>query len=122
MQLGQVIVFVVDLDRMRRFYADGFGLAVTEQAPGWIRFATGGAALALHAIPPEIARGIAITDPPAARTDTAIKFTFHVDDVDAARTTLAAHGAAMREVVRWGGRAFCDGVDPEGNVFQIATA
>jgi predicted enzyme related to lactoylglutathione lyase len=120
MQLGQVMVFVTDLDRMRRFYADGFGLAVSEEEPGWIRFATGGAALALHAIPPDVARGIAIADPPVARADTAIKFTFHVDDVDAARAALAAHGAAMRDVKRWGGRAFCDGVDPEGNVFQIA--
>ena len=120
MKLGQVMVFVSDLDRMRRFYAGALGLAVTEEEPGWVRFATGGAAFALHAIPADIARGIAITDPPAPRADTAIKFTFHVDDVDAARAQLVAHGAAIRDVKRWGARVLCDGVDPEGNVFQIA--
>jgi predicted enzyme related to lactoylglutathione lyase len=121
MKLGQVMVFAKDLDRMRRFYESGFGLtAITEEADGWVRFATGGASFALHAIPVDIARGIAIAEPPAPRADTAIKFTFHVDDVDAVRAHLAAHGAVMREPRTWGGRTFCDGVDPEGNVFQIA--
>ena len=37
-------------------------------------------------------------------------------DVAAARARLIAHGAVMHEPRPWGA---CDGVDPEGNVFQI---
>lgn len=124
MKLGQVMVFAKDLERMRRFYGDGVGLAVETEADGWIRFAAGGAFFALHAIPADIARTITIANPPDERSDTAIKFTFHVDDVDAARARLIQHGARMREPRRWSSgtaeRVFCDGIDPEGNVFQIA--
>jgi catechol 2,3-dioxygenase-like lactoylglutathione lyase family enzyme len=120
MKLGQVMVFAKDLERLRRFYAGGFGLTAVEDAAGWVRFAAGSAFFALHALPDEIARCIEIAEPPAPRAETAIKFTFHVDDVDATRAHLAAHGAVMREPRTWGGRTYCDGVDPEGNVFQIA--
>jgi hypothetical protein len=46
---------------------------------------------------------------------------FHVDDVDAARVALVVAGVRMRDVHRYSGFAFCDGIDPEGNVFQITT-
>lgn len=34
---------------------------------------------------------------------------------------LVALGVAMRESHRYGDASFCDGVDPEGNVFQLTT-
>jgi predicted enzyme related to lactoylglutathione lyase len=108
--------------KMRAFYRDVLGLAPTDEAKPdeWVRFDAGGSALALHAIPAWIARGIEISDPPAARAAAAIKFTFHVDDVDAERTRLMARGANMGDVHQFGSLALCDGVDPEGNVFQIS--
>jgi predicted enzyme related to lactoylglutathione lyase len=85
-----------------------------------VRFDAGGVLFALHAIPAASAAQIAIADPPRRRGDTAIKFTFHVDDLEAARAQLANHGAQMSEIVASGDLALCDGIDPEGNVFQIA--
>jgi hypothetical protein len=73
--------------------------------------------LALHAIPAHIAG----PDTPAGRDDTYLKLCFHTDDLDAARAALLAAGVAMRDPHRWGDVAYCDGLDPDGNVFQITT-
>jgi len=123
MRLSQAILFARDMARMVAFYGDALGLPILEGTAeaGWVRFDAGGCAVALHAIPAAIAAGIEIEDPPRARGETPIKLAFHVDDVDAARARLVARGVPMREARRWDGVAFCDGLDPEGNVFQITT-
>ena len=117
MRLSQVIVFAKDMSKMRAFYRDVLGLQPTDEAKPdeWLRFDAGGAALALHAIPPHI--DVAVGKP---RTETAIKFTFHAGDVTAERERLVARGARMGEVRQFGALALCDGTDPEGNVFQIS--
>ena len=120
MQLSQVILFVHDVARMQAFYAQlGLTRVDGDAASGFLRLAdaTGGAVLALHATtaigPP--------AKPPVARVDTALKPCFHVDDLEAARAALIAQGAQMRDVHRYDNVMFCDGVDPEGNIFQLTT-
>ena len=117
MQLSQLILFVHDAPRMQAFYAR-LGLVVVDgdAADGFVRLRDpgGGAVLALH-----FTR--AIGPPTGPRVDTAIKPCFHVDDVDAARSALIADGATMRDIHRFEDIAFCDGVDPEGNIFQVTT-
>lgn len=119
MPITQVMVFATDVARLRRFYERAFGLTIVEDSPGWVRFVDGGVAFALHAIPPDIAAGIAIASPPIARDETPIKLTFAVADVGAARAMLAALGAEVRAPRTFGAETFCDAVDPEGNVFAI---
>jgi len=121
MQLRCAMIFVKDLERMTRFYRDAIGLAPRPRSRGddWVEFDAGGAALALHAIPAELASDITVTDPPVAREATPLKLVFEVADLDAARRHLIDHGAVMFDVRPWGA---CDGLDPEGNVFQIARA
>jgi predicted enzyme related to lactoylglutathione lyase len=123
MQLVQVILFTVDISRMATFYGQELGLKLIEGTPvdGRIRLDAGGCVLALHAIPEPIAAGIQIESPPRPRSDTPLKLTFHVDDIDAAKRALAGAGAIMYDVLRSDGVAMCDGLDPEGNVFQITT-
>ena len=117
MQLSQIILFVHDTSRMLAFYAQ-LGLVVIDgdAADGFVRLRdpAGGAVLALHFTK-------VIGPPTGPRIDTALKPCFQVDDVDAARAALTTSGAAMREIHRWNGIAFCDGVDPEGNIFQVTT-
>ena len=117
MKLGQAMVFVHDAARMQEFY-ESLGLRVVDgdAASGFVRLAdpAGGALLAIHAV-----KAIGPGGPP--RVDTAIKLCFQVDDADRERTALIERGVAMRELHRWEGIAFCDGVDPEGNIFQITT-
>jgi len=119
-QLVQAILYVDDVEGMRDFYVDLFDLRVILEEPGWIRLDTGGAVLALHAIRrPDGASPPAA--PPAPRTDSPIKLCFRVDDVDQARARLAAAGVVMRETHRYDAVTYCDGIDPEGNVFQLTT-
>ena len=120
MQLVQAIIYVDDVERMRDFYVDLFDLRVIHHEPGWIRLDSGGSILALHAIRrPEGASRPAT--PPAPRADTPIKLCFHVDNLDDARARLVAAGVVMREIHRYDAVDFCDGIDPEGNVFQLTT-
>jgi catechol 2,3-dioxygenase-like lactoylglutathione lyase family enzyme len=115
--MAQTIVFVEDVARMQAFYQGTLGLPVITAEPGWVRLDAGGVVLALHAIK----AGPGLPEPPPERVDSCVKLCFHVDDLDAARAALVAAGVRMREPHRYGGVAFCDGIDPEGNVFQITT-
>jgi catechol 2,3-dioxygenase-like lactoylglutathione lyase family enzyme len=118
MELRRAMIFAKDMDRMTAFYRDGFGLRLIPEArqDGWVEFEAGGCTLALHAIPAELAKDIDITSPPHPRSDTPMKLVFETPDLQAARNHLLSQGAFMQEPRNWGA---CDGVDPEGNVFQI---
>jgi len=117
MKLAQAMVFVHDAPKMQAFY-ESLGLRVVDgDAPsGFVRLAdpAGGAVLALHAT-----KAIGPGGPP--RVDTPTKLCFHVDDIDREHAALIARGVTMRDIHRWEGIAFCDGIDPEGNIFQITT-
>jgi catechol 2,3-dioxygenase-like lactoylglutathione lyase family enzyme len=115
--LVQVIVFTADVARLRDFYTGALGLGVLEDSPGWCRLDAGGCVLALHALPKEPMP----PDPAPAREDSYLKIGFHTEDVDARRAELAARGVRMRDVHRFGDLTFCDGLDPDGNVFQITS-
>ena len=119
MELMRVIIFVKDMERMGAFYQDALGLrALPDKArDGWAEFEDGASVLALHAIPTEYAKNIVINVPPAPREENPIKLVFQTPDLSAARAHLIAHGAVMGEIRDL---SRCDGLDPEGNVFQIA--
>ena len=103
---------------MRACYRDvlGLNLLTDVQDPVWAEFEAGGARFALHAIPATIADSISIAEPPAAREDSPIKLAFAVADLEAERSRLVARGVTMFPLQSWGA---CDGLDPEGNVFQL---
>ena len=111
------MIFAKDMDRMTAFYRDAVGLRLIPEArqEGWVEFDAGGCRLALHAIPADIAKDIQITTPPRPRSNTPIKLVFETPDLEAARAHLVSQGAVMHEPRK----GACDGLDPEGNVFQI---
>ncbi len=123
-ELCRVILFAKDMRRMTAFYRDVLGLApreTDEPIAGWLVLQAGGCELALHQIPEPIAAGIEIDDPPQVRAGTPIKVCFTVDDVAKTWETLVARGVQMLTppAVEEGVMVRCDGVDPEGNVFQL---
>lgn len=111
-RLAMAVLYCKDLPRLAAFYEAVFAVRPLRSSETFIELPQ----LGLHAIPPEIAATIAITDPPAPREDTPIKLVFSVPDLDAARARLAALGATCA-VRPWGA---CEVVDPEGNVFQLS--
>lgn len=117
MRLHGAILFVKNMDRMVRFYAETLGLTpvADSRTPAWLAFETG---FALHAIPPHIAADIEVTAPPQVREETPIKLVFSVADLPQEVARLKAAGVAL-ELKPWGA---ADGIDPEGNVFQLVGA
>lgn len=113
--LLEVIVYVEDMAAMVAFYRDVLELAVTFPVDAvdfaremWVTFDTGGCTLALHGGGQE-----------HVGQETA-EVVFLVDDVHAARATLAGRGVAMGDVVSAApGILVCSGRDTEGNRFAV---
>jgi catechol 2,3-dioxygenase-like lactoylglutathione lyase family enzyme len=118
MRVGTIIVFTEDVSRLRAFYTSVLGLEVLETREGWVRLDAGGCALALHAIRGPRAGGEALGP---RRADGQLKVAFHAADVAAERARLVAAGARMDEVKTFEEISLCDGLDPDGNVFQISS-
>lgn len=115
-----VLIYALDLDAMTRFYAQLLDLAVLHAADDHRVIGAGGVQLLVHAIPPEVARGIVITRPPEPREDQAFKPFFTVARLADAEARVPALGGRLLGPVwdgpglRW--RSACD---PEGNIVQL---
>lgn len=116
--MGTIILFTEDVSRLRAFYASILELDVLEESEGWVRLDAGGCALALHAIHGPRAGGESLGP---RRADSYLKVAFYAADVAAERARLVAAGARMDEVKTFGAISLCDGLDPDGNVFQISS-
>ena len=124
MQLRSAMLFVKDLERMKQFYGAMLGTKPNNRdwTDVWATFDTGGVQFALHAIPAEIAKQIEIASPPAPRETVPVKLMFEVKDVESERARLESLGIKMLRRPWQEPGVACDGVDPEGNVFQICSA
>lgn len=123
MKLRSAILYVKDLEHMKRFYGAMLGATPSDQECNgvWATFETGGASFSLHSIPGEIAKKIEIESPPIPREEDPVKLIFEVRDVEAERARLESLGIrTLRRPWQQPGEA-CDAVDPEGNIFQICS-
>jgi catechol 2,3-dioxygenase-like lactoylglutathione lyase family enzyme len=117
--LSRVIIYVGDVQKCASFYADVFGFAAVASdlnSSDWTELDTGGCRLAfIKAHGPD-----GPINSPTGSAMNPHKIVFYAEDVEAARATLAARGALMGDVRRFGSQVLCDGKDPEGHVFQIS--
>jgi predicted enzyme related to lactoylglutathione lyase len=117
--LHRIIIFVGDVEKCAKFYVDAFGFTAMPSQHGdaeWMELETGGCRLAFHK-----ARGPnGPIDSPTGSAMHPHKVVFYAEDVEAARAAVAARGAAMGKVNKFGELVMCDGKDPEGHVFQIS--
>ncbi len=115
-----LFIYALDPERVADFYCAVAGMARLQATPELIVLESADIQLLVHRIPPPFAEGIVITSPPQRREDTALKFFFSVPSLAAARLAArAAGGEVFAE--NWQGPGFtvCNGMDPEGNVFQV---
>jgi len=123
-QLRSAMLYVRDLERMKRFYGDLLEVEPTNQnwTSIWSTFDAGGLRFALHAIPAEIAQDFEIADHAAPRENAPVKLIFEVKNVEGERERLESFGVrTIRRSWQKPGDA-CDAVDPEGNVFQLCSS
>ena len=123
LEAARVILFAKDMKAMLAFYEGILGLgrlSGPEDSEDFVSLSAGGIQISLHKIPQRYAKNITITNPPAAREDVPMKVAFRVEDVDKMRARLESQGIEMRKIQTSNNVRFCDGIDPEGNVFQIS--
>ena len=117
-QLDTIIFYVKDIQLIRNFYVENFNLKVTEEDHIWILMNAGAINIGLHKIGDQYLDKIAA----GYQFDNNTKLVFEVDtDIETARNELLSNGIRMREIKTFENYNFwlCDGVDPEGNVFQL---
>ena len=118
--MTRIILYVQDVALLTAFYRQYFGLPVVEAIDDeWAVLDAGTIELALHLAGPAFRR--AATTP--ARTDANnVKLVFSIGtDIDAHRERFVRDRVTVRALKRYDGFAYrmYDGVDPEGNVFQV---
>lgn len=117
-KLDTIIFYVKDIQLIRNFYVENFNLKVTEEDHIWILMNAGAVNIGLHKIGDQYLDKIAA----GYQFDNNTKLVFEVDtDIETARNELLSNGIRMREIKTFENYNFwlCDGVDPEGNVFQL---
>lgn len=107
---------------LAQFYAELLGWPISERHDDYQQLVHQGFELTLVQVPAAIAAGIQLQAPPQPRSDSACKPVYQVADLQQARQRAAAAGGRLypseREWLFKEARV-CDGVDPEGNIFQL---
>ncbi|MCB0076976.1 MAG: VOC family protein [Anaerolineales bacterium] len=111
--LGNVNLFVQDLEAAKRFYVEGLGLQADEERshpPSFVLLRAGHCTLTLQdATPPGAAFG------PAA----SVELGFAVEDVAALHRRLADYGATVSDLQQMGWGGGFDATDQEGHRLTI---
>jgi predicted enzyme related to lactoylglutathione lyase len=111
MLLKRVIVFSPDAERLAAFYSSIFDLERLEQeGTGWVELDAGECSIAFHHV-----------NEHAPVRDGWIKLVFGSADVTAEKARLESLGINMSEITTFNGIDLCDGLDPDGNRFQISS-
>jgi predicted enzyme related to lactoylglutathione lyase len=116
------VLFTINMQSIARFYERIFGMRLHGADQDHIVLEIDGFRLTVHKIPDVYAEGIRISIPPKIREDSAIKLSLPVANIASTRQTASQLGGCVYEADReWEkeGTLFCDGWDPDGNVFQL---
>jgi catechol 2,3-dioxygenase-like lactoylglutathione lyase family enzyme len=109
----RLIVFAKDMAKMTSFYSNVLGFRpiadADYSASEWISFDANGFQISLH-------KSFEDGGQPSGWN----KIVFYVTDVASTREELIQRGATMEKLNVWGELIACDGIDPEGNRFQIS--
>lgn len=115
-----LFIYAKDLSRLAKFYESFLGMTRAHATPDLVVLRSPDIQLTLHAMPPAIAASITISDPPAKRDNTALKFFFTVPSLAQAQDLATSLGGeVLQEQWRGPGFTVCNAVDPEGNIFQV---
>lgn len=120
--VAAAVVYAKDVTRLSSFYTHVAGLSLAHAEGGFHTLESPALQLFVVAMHGDIAARVHVTQPPARRENTALKFVFPVPSLHDARRAAAERGGALKQAeAEWafGGHRYCDGHDTEGNVFQL---
>lgn len=119
-KLRRIIIFCQDAAKLAAFYQEHFGLkAVGPVDKNWTVLKAGSTEIAFHI------SNSSYLQPGAQKfkgANSNVKFVLEIqEDLDEFRQQLVAKKVKMKAITRVPGLPYiwCDGKDPEGNVFQI---
>lgn len=127
---SSTIIYAIELERLSRFYTAALNLTLLESDEDFHRLAGSDKSPAMFELvllqaPAHIASQVVITSPPEIRGATPIKPVFtQRDPIAVVRDRVTTAGGlfnAADSEWHFHENRVCDGVDPEGNVFQIRT-
>jgi predicted enzyme related to lactoylglutathione lyase len=115
--LYRIILFGQNIVKLKDFYTENFGLTIAEEIKDeWGVLKAGQMEIAFHKI------GDAYQTAGEFKATSNTKLVFKVEtDLTALRERLIGDGVLLGEIKSFAGinALFCDGEDPEGNVFQL---
>jgi predicted enzyme related to lactoylglutathione lyase len=116
------VIYAKDYRELARFYEQVAGLTPREVEKEYVLLEAPSFQLVILQIPHRIAATITIDKPPQKRERTPIKLVLNVNSIENARQTAKLLGGELNGVDKeWSFRGIkrCDGIDSEGNVFQL---
>ena len=116
--MSTTVLFVEGLARSANFYAALLGGELLDQSATFVRVVSDSSEALIHQIP-----GATPDASYPTREDAAMKPVYFVASIDAARSAVVNLGGRVYDestVATYGNVSYCDAVDPEGNVFQLA--
>lgn len=117
--LDTIILYVQDVDRLKSFYQDVFDMQLIEEDPSvWALLKAGEAKLGLH----KIGKQYWDESKSSFKFESNCKIVFGInEDIHEVRSRMLGQQVEMREIKTFENYDYwlCDGVDPEGNVFQL---
>lgn len=117
-KLDTIIFYVRDVKKLQNFYVENFNLKTIEQDEIWVLLNAGSINIGLHKIGDQYLEKINLYQ----EFDNNTKIVFEIDlDIETARNELISRNVEMREIKTFENYNYwlCDGIDPEGNVFQL---
>ena len=119
LNLDTIILFVRDMDKQKAFYVGILHLEIEEVwANDWLLLKAGGCKIGLH----KIGKEYLVDNEADWKVDSNTKLVFEIkEDIHEVRARLVAQNLTLQEVKTFEnyGFWFCEGEDPEGNVFQL---
>ncbi len=117
--LDTIIIFVQNVDKLKTFYVDILGLTIVEEFnKEWLLLQAGVCKIGLHKIPEVYLEA----NQESFKFDNNTKIVFEVgEDIYAIREDLIRKNVSLKEIKTFDNYdyLFCDGEDPEGNIFQL---
>jgi predicted enzyme related to lactoylglutathione lyase len=116
------VIYAKDYRALAKFYAHVAGLTEREADKDYILLDAPYFQLVVLQIPDRIAANTTIDRPPRKRETTPIKLFMNVSSIENARQAAKSLGGELNGAEKeWTFRDIkrCDGMDPEGNVFQL---
>jgi len=116
------VIYAKNYRALARFYENVAGLTQREADEEYVLLEAPSFQLVILQIAEHTAANITIDRPPWKRENTPIKLFLNVTNIEHARRTAIAFGGELNNAEKewkFHGVKRCDGMDPEGNVFQL---